>query len=172
MSDQKPAQRMDLLDKWIGEATERAASIKKLDGYLERLDQDGLTGLIAHVEAAHPLADQYFMIRATLGAYLGRSADWDGKLGLLLDLVDREPDAQSLVFIDEVIAEIFDGGDAVQEMLGVQRNLAAALRTMIQLSAGTYEISERSHAQLERFSAAMAVRCQWSTPSPSTWLST
>lgn len=66
-----------------------------------------------------------------------------------------DPTAEALVLVDEWIAEIFDGATAVQELFGYQRNLAAAVSTMIQLSVGTYPHSEGSDAALGRMSSLM-----------------
>jgi hypothetical protein len=87
---------------------------------------------------------------------LSGQADWEGKLILLLDQIEAEPGDEALQYIDEIIAEIFDGSEAVQEILGYQRNLAAAMTSIVQLAAGTYEISEGSNTPLERLSAVMA----------------
>lgn len=152
---QKPAKRIDVLEKLTRSAVKRAASLEGIEAYLKLLKTKGLPDLIRQIEVDKGDADQFFYVRAALAQRLRNTADWEDKLGELIDLTDKDPDAQSLVVIDEIIAEIFDSSDAVQEILGFQRNLASAMRTLTQLSAGSYEISEGSNSILERVSALM-----------------
>lgn len=73
-----------------------------------------------------------------------------------VELAEKSPDAAGLAYLDEVMAEVLDGAEAAQEILGYQRNLASALQTMVKICAGTYSISDDTAAPLERLSALMA----------------
>ena len=154
--DEKPAVRIDYLESIVKQMTDRAQFSSELAEFEEILEQGHAGDLVAGVAAKIAEENQTFSIRAVLAGYLSGQADWEGKLILLLDQIEAEPGDEALQYIDEIIAEIFDGSEAVQEILGYQRNLAAAMTSIVQLAAGTYEISEGSNTPLERLSAVMA----------------
>jgi len=155
-SDEKPADRIDFLEATVKQMTDRAQFADDLSEFEEVLDNAHAGELIKEVTAKIAEGNQAFSIRAVLSRYLSRKGDWEGKLDLLLDQIEKEPGEVALIYIDEMLGEIFDGSEAVQEILGYQRNLAAAMTTLVQLAAGSYEISEGSNSPMERLSAVMA----------------
>ena len=154
-TDEKPIKRIDYLEGMVKQITDRAQFADDLDGLQKVFKAKGLGALVEAAETEITEDNRVFSIRAVLCGYFGEKADWEAKLVLALDQAEKDPGEKALSYIDEFIAEILDSSEAIQEILGYQRNLAAALKTMAQLAAGTYEISEGSNSPLERLSALM-----------------
>lgn len=153
---QKAFERYEILEKLTRQVRDRADALEGIAEDLTVLRSKGAGRLIEMVSASHAPENQFYYIRAVIAAHLSEVVDWDGKLGLLIDLCDSEPDSQTLSFVDEIMAEIFDGASAVQELLGYQRTLATAIRTLIQLSVGAYPVGKPPYPVLERVSQIMA----------------
>lgn len=155
-TDEKPLKRIDFLESMINQVSDRAQFAEDLTELEEVLKARGPGALVTAIEKDVAEENQAFALRAVLSGYFSSKADWEGKLILALDLADKKTGKEIFSDLDEFIAEILDSSEAIQELLGYQRNLAAALKTMAQLAAGTYEISEGSNSPLERLSALMA----------------
>jgi hypothetical protein len=155
-TEEKPADRIAFLEGIVREMTDKAQFTKELAEFENVLAEGHVGYLLEKIGVDIAEENRAFSIRAVLADYLSGKADWEGKLILLLEQVEKDPGNDALTFIGELIAEILDGSEAVQEILGYQRNLAAALTTMVQLAMGPYEISEGSNSSLERLSAEMA----------------
>ena len=65
-------------------------------------------------------------------------------------MAEKTQDAAGLAYLDEAMAEVLDGSEAAQEILGYQRNLASALQTMVNICAGRYSISNDTSAPSDR----------------------
>tara|TARA_B100000315_G_scaffold258307_1_gene309962 strand:+ start:6848 stop:8881 length:2034 start_codon:yes stop_codon:yes gene_type:complete len=154
--DEKPADRIDFLENIVKQMQDRTQFADELSELEQILEKSHAGELVQEVKAKIAEDNQNFSIRTILSRYLSGKGDWEGKLVLLLDQIEKDPGDEALIFIDEMLGEIFDGSEAVQEILGYQRNLAAAMTTLVQLAAGSYEISEGSNSPLERMSAVMA----------------
>ena len=102
--------------------------------------------------------EAHFIIRSALAKYLGDAADWEQKLLLLVEQAETEPEDLAMTYLDEIIAEVFDGSQALREVLGYQRNLGDALGTLSALSVGQYEKKRKSVPVLERLSAIRSRR--------------
>ena len=155
-SDEKPADRIDFLEATVKQMRDRAQFADDLSEFEQVLKDSHAGELVKEVTGKVADGNQAFSIRAVLSRYLSAQGDWEGKLVLLLEQIEKDPGEVALIYIDEMLGEIFDGSEAVQEILGYQRNLAAAMTTLVQLAAGSYEISEGSNSPLERLSAVMA----------------
>lgn len=156
VTGERAFERYEVLEKLTRRAKDRAESLDGVTGDLEVLKSSGAEALLERISESTAPENQYFCVRAVLTAYLSDAADWEGKLALLVDLCGDEPGAQTLAFVDEIMAEVFDSASAVQELLGYQRNLAEAIRSMIQLSAGTFPVGNPPYPILERISKLMA----------------
>jgi len=157
-SGKKPLECMKFLDKIVDQMVGRAETYKDFDSY-QALFKDG--GIKKVMEAAAKEKDEGvrdFIIRGALAARIAKSADWEGKLLVSVGLAEKTQDAAGLAYLDEAMAEVLDGSEAVQEIFGYQRNLAAALQTMVKICAGTYSISDDTSAPLERLSVLMGAK--------------
>ena len=95
-----------------------------------------------YIFAVLSTSEQYLASSIALAAQMAKSGDWEGKLLVPLGMAEKTRDAAGLAYLDEAMAEVLDGSEAAQEILGYQRNLASALQTMVKICAGGYSISE------------------------------
>ena len=157
-SGKKPLECMNFLDKMADQMVARAETFKDFASY-QKLFKDG--GIKKVMEAAAKEKDdgvRDYIIRGALAAQMAKSGDWEGKLLVPLGMAEKTRDAAGLAYLDEAMAEVLDGSEAAQEILGYQRNLASALQTMVKICAGGYSISDDTSAPLERLSALMGAK--------------
>lgn len=148
----KPVEMMDFLEDMAGKITKRAEALGDLDGYLNTLDA-GIGAAAGEIATAIGAGERDFTLRGVLARRLRKSRDWEGKLIAMLDLADKSPGQDGFALIDEAIAEILDGSDAIQEILGYRRNLATALEVMIQVVTGAHRAGDGTPTVLSRLSA-------------------
>ncbi len=153
--DRNPSQVMDFIDSMVRKMTARAELADDMDDYVKMMESGGMAALIEGVNKSAPEKNRDFLIRAGLAKRTSEFGHWEGKLNLLLEQVEKDPDSKGIDYIDEFIAEIFDGSTAVMEILGYQRNLATALQTVVQLATSTYESNDDEPSVLDRLSQLM-----------------
>ncbi|OJX70554.1 hypothetical protein [Magnetospirillum sp. 64-120] len=83
-----------------------------------------------------------FLAMVVLSRDLVDARSWAGKLERLCTLADAEGDKHSLSLLDGVIADVL-GSNVVQEILGFQPSLAAAICAMLDLAEGKF-VSDKS----------------------------
>ena len=154
---------MDRVDALLGaldQLTKRAEQAADPTPHLEVLRDRGLGAARDDIANSVADADRSFALGRVLADYLAEAADWPQKIILFIDLANKEAGAGGLAPIDEVCAEILDGAEAVKEVLGPQRDLAGALRTLAQLSAGRYPAStpRAQNSCLGKLNAVLAQR--------------
>lgn len=147
----KPIEMMDFLEDMVRQMTGRAESLGDLDRYLPSLD-GGIGAMSAEIAKAKGEFERDFFVRAVLARRLRKWRDWDGKLVGMLDLADKSIGQDNFALIDEAVAEILDGSEGIQEVLGYRRNLAAALEVMVQIATGEHK-PEGAPTTLSRLSA-------------------
>ena len=147
----KPIEMMDFLEDMIRQMTGRAESLGDLDRYMPALD-GGIGKLTSEIATAKGEFERDLFVRAVLARRLRKWRDWDGKLEGMLDLADKSTGQENFVLIDEAVAEILDGSEAIQEVLGYRRNLAAALEVMVQVATGKHK-PDGAATSLSRLSA-------------------
>lgn len=120
--------RIDDLERLADETVERAREAPDVADRWARLEAETFGAAMRGLE---PWA------AAALGArLLGASRDWKGKVERLVDLLEREDDAEAVVWLDELLSEVLDGTAAVRDLLGGQADLATALTTAAGVAAG------------------------------------
>ncbi|MBM3564814.1 MAG: cyclic nucleotide-binding domain-containing protein [Alphaproteobacteria bacterium] len=92
----------------------------------------------------------------TVARLLSEDPEWNGKIGLLCDQFERGPNGRALPFLDDALAEILDGGSAVQALMGSQADLGSALRNMTLLSYGACSHKGGRNSVLPRLNQVMA----------------
>jgi len=137
----------------VDRVIERAQEAEDISKYHKLLKEKEIASLVKTVEKSAPDEDREFLIHAALAEYIGGASDWDRKLDLVIQQAETDPGAREFAYLDEIIAEIVDGAAAIKEVLGHQRNLGESLRTLVQLSAGSYKANRRSGPCLERLNA-------------------
>lgn len=147
--------RLDLLYKLAGLVSERTKKLNGLAPYVTNMNDLGLAPILPMIEKAIKPDARRFFTCAVLGRYVGQQRDWNLKLGLVLDLLDNQPDDETLVHVDELCAEIVDGSAAIKGILGDMPDLAGALSAMVRLGAGRYETDNAGDTPLGRLNTAM-----------------
>lgn len=152
----KPADRMGILERAVNQVVERAREGKDAERFLAVLDAQGIGAMFAAVgaEFTDPAAAAYTRA-AALAKALGRQPDANGKIAFICDLIEKGASGEAFVLLDEIVAEIIDGGQALQELLGSMGDLAAVLRALAQLSAGLCNRSGGRGSALPRLNAVM-----------------
>jgi hypothetical protein len=130
-----PRQRLDALNRFVDEATNRArealdsrAAPRIGTGGLAELN-DAVSGLACRPE------DQAFYVRFAVSCALENVGGPVEKFDQVAAWIDGIPD-QSVALIDELTAGLCGAALVLQESLGPQSHLAAALGTMADLALG------------------------------------
>jgi CRP-like cAMP-binding protein len=133
----KPADRAEELYKAFETIKERAREAADNEQYPALLKAKGINALIQVVNQREPEARREFAIRSAIAGYLKEGGDWNGKLRLLIALGRGGPTGEATAYLDETVAEILDGAEAVKDVLAGQPDAAAANRVLIHLSTGS-----------------------------------
>lgn len=102
--------------------------------------EDGQFGLLCRRAAARfEPHERGYMIMTSLTNYLAGSQSWGQKLDRIGKLFADDVDDEGCAFLDGVIADVLGAGSMVQEILGPQPSLGAALGLLADLSMGRLE---------------------------------
>jgi hypothetical protein len=153
--DEAAPTRIDLLYRLAVEATDAARDAGDTGAYVKILNENGLTTALEAINDAVGPGTRTNFVYCVLAAYIGQERDWRAKLGLVLDLLEKQPDAAALVHLDELCAEIMDGADSVRDILGAPPDIATALRQMSQLATGQYAPTGRADPLHDRINRIM-----------------
>jgi hypothetical protein len=157
-SGDRPTERMEFIERMTERVIDLCRAFRDFEIAKRDVVETGLSRALKHLAKEVSGEDIAIQRRIVLGQLLAGARDWEAKLVLLLDQVTPRATAEAIELVDEATAEIFDSAEAVRELLGYQRNTATALRTLMQLSSGSYEVSEGSDSPLERLSMLVAGR--------------
>ncbi len=127
------------LDKMIDTALVRARDALGTRG-LPKLGDDGLDAMIARcTAAADSRSEQLFLMRYAIGRSLEPRYGLADKLATALGWLEgaKEPLAHALV--DEIVADCLGSASMIQELLGRQPDMNAALRSLIAIASDRYE---------------------------------
>jgi len=152
--------RVDFLEKNAHALSKRAAAVKLPADATKVLKKTGLAGLATFLdkELKAEEAKKQDAVRVALAKALEGTRDWVGRLDFLLDIAEMAAEEDDLSVVDGIVAEIFDGSEAVQDVLGFQRNLGQALKTLAQIIVGTFELSTGSNSTLERMTRLLKAK--------------
>jgi len=140
-ADIKPSKRADHLYAAVGRIREKAVLHANDDDNYQILKSKGVDALIAQTEGRYGVSDAPYFIRHAFARYLGDGTGWNSKIELLTMLAatergDDELSEQAIDYIDDVLAEILDGVEAVKALLAGQPDAASAHRVLIKLCQG------------------------------------
>ena len=147
--------RMNEVYEAVDAVTERAKDAANAQKYYLMLNEKGIQAVFDAVVENVDKKDRDFMIRAALATHIGDAKGWDRKFELMVLQAEAHPGLEAMAYVDEVMAEIFDGAEAVKELLGYQRTLGEALQTLIAVGSGRYEPQKRAGPFLERLNKIM-----------------
>ncbi|NQU60027.1 MAG: cyclic nucleotide-binding domain-containing protein [Rhodospirillales bacterium] len=148
--------RADFLFRAFDEIKERAKSGIDIEKYSALLKAKGLNALIEGANQWEKGDNQEMAVLAALAAHITGRADWDGKLLVLAKLGEGAPSAEAVGYLDEIVAEILDGAEAVRQVLGGQPDSAAANRMLIRLSHGDIQPPKKTLSCIVELNEMMA----------------
>lgn len=117
-------------------------SEKALEKGKNVLENKGLKALNQHLAKKYSTETQPMAEAIIISSYLQEFGSWGTKLKAVIGLADGASD-DGQVLIDEIIAEIMDGADPAQEILGPQSDLASALISLIKLVNGDMKLTSK-----------------------------
>ena len=139
----KPLDRIDRLYNVLARMIKRAKDVPEVRDYVETIKSAGLTAAWQEIDQGTAEKHRHFVRRVALASVMGGAGDWITKVQTLLELIERDGNDDAHALLDEVIAEILDGAEAISEILGSQRDLGRALLTLAQLATGRFKAGGR-----------------------------
>lgn len=135
---EKPAVHSDRIYAIFNEIKAVARETDEADFVATLLADGGLEAALGQVNTSMSKGKRNRAMRFALARYLAKGGDWNDKLELVVKLGQREgqPSEAARGYLDEVLAEILDGAQAIRELLGGQPDLASACHAMIRIAVG------------------------------------
>ena len=154
----RPLDRVDVLYKALARVTARAKKAEDPTPYVKLLENAGVRAARSAIRGKVEAKSRGYVLASALAVYLGGGAAWETKLNLLIELLARDSSEATLGRLDELFAEVLDGGEAVKEVLGPRSDLADALKAVAELSAGRVRIptARMENACIGKLNAVMA----------------
>ncbi len=132
-------QRLDMLDRWVNEATSRARDALASRA-APRFGEGGMVALEAAVAALTTApGERAFHLRLAVSRAFEEVAGFMPKLEAVMGWAAADPSPVVLALIDELTAGLLGAASLVQEALGPQTHLASALGTLADLATGRAE---------------------------------
>ena len=122
----KPLDRVDRLYDVLARLLKRAKQAPDVRAYADTIKSDGFSVAWRDIANDVPEKKRHFTRCLALASVMGGAGDWITKVQTLLQLFDPAGEKAANQLLDEVIAEIFDGAEAITEILGAQRDLGRA----------------------------------------------
>jgi hypothetical protein len=97
---------------------------------------EDLADLEKKVEEVAQPDERKDMLMSSLCLYLSQGRSWDVKLEKILDLLKPGLSPRLQDILDEILAEALDGATVMQDLLGPQPGLGAALVVIVRLASG------------------------------------
>jgi hypothetical protein len=107
-------------------------------------------------EAAKAGADQAYVAQSLMTLRLLEVRSYTGKLDILLEWAAEEPPAPALDWIDLFIADMVLSAQLIQDLLGYQANLGAALTQLCDLAEGKAQAAKFAPATFTALNAFLA----------------
>ena len=152
---EKPADRVDFLHRGMTELMDRARDDADIGRFHDILKEKGAPAMVAAVDREFKNDHAVYLKCGATAKLLGEDADWNGKVALLCGEFERGADGEALTVLDDALAEILDGGQAIQSIFGGQPDLGAALRNMTLLSYGACTVKGGRNSCLPRLNAVL-----------------
>lgn len=129
--------RRDTLYGFLDEITVRArtASEQKLPA----IRADGFEGAVGKLVASADPDQCNYLLRVVVSRELVQQRSFFGKLAQTMDWAEPAQDDRSRVLVDTFISDILANAETLQDLLGQQPSLGAALGSLIDLAQGRFE---------------------------------
>ncbi len=151
----KPADRIDALHRIVLDLADRARDDADIARFHDILKGQGVAAMTTAVDKEFKGDQAIYLKGGAVARLLGEDPEWNGKVSLLCDEFERGPQGDALAFLDDALAEILDGSQAVQSIMGGQADLGSALRNLTQLSYGACTVKGGRNSCLPRLNAIM-----------------
>ncbi len=151
----KPLKRVDEIHKAFRQIREQARDLKECRPYTKILTEKGMDKAIKAVAKDVTENERYFYHYGMISEHLGKGS-WTNKLSKLMTVFDGAKDPISIDLIDEVIAEILDGQQALQDTFGAPPSPIDAWRTVIQVVSGHHKANKYATKEIVRLNEIFA----------------
>jgi hypothetical protein len=119
--------RIDEIYKLVNQVMYKAQETMSERKRIPVLVEKEFAVLCRRIDGIFPEGDRAYMVKTALTAYLNGSGSLAGKLEQIAALVTDDVDKQQVSYLDDIIADLLGSGSLVQDMLGDQPSLGAAL---------------------------------------------
>lgn len=140
--DLDPRLRREELYRFFDQLASRARQWSD-DYRVPVFDGEDLIDLDKKVKEAGRPDEHQDMLMTSLCIYLSQGRSWDAKLEKILDLLKPGLPENLQSVLDEILAEVLDGATVIQDLLGAQPGLGAALVAIVRLASGKMAESGR-----------------------------
>lgn len=129
--------RRDTLYGFLDEITVRARAAAEQK--LPAIRAEGFEGAVGKIIAAADPAKCDYLLRVVVARELVQQRSFFGKLAQTMDWAEPAQDDRSRVLVDTFISDILANAETLQDLLGLQPSLGAALGSLIDLAQGRFE---------------------------------
>lgn len=134
--------RLDALYKLVGDIRYKAQETMSERRRIPVLEPKQYAHFCQRVDAVYPPDDRDYMIKTGLTNYLNGSPSLVSKLEQIAALVTDDVDNGKVAHLDDMIADLLGAGSLVQDMLGQQPSLGAALGLLADLILGRLDLAQ------------------------------
>ena len=149
-------ERHDALAKLFRELVEIARDPDPLKPYAECLAVRGLSNLIREVVAKEEPANHNRIISYAIVQHISEFRDWNRKLTSACSLFERDQSEEAEAWLDELLAEIIDGNEAVKAAIGYSPDLISALLSLRAVIDGAWDDRLPGTDAIQKLSDVMA----------------
>ena len=134
--------RLDALYKLVEQIRYKAQETMSERRRIPVLEEKQYTHFCQRIDAVYPPEDRDYMIKTGLTNFLNGSPSLAAKLEQIAALVTDEVDNAKVAHLDDMIADLLGAGSLVQDLLGQQPSLGAALGLLADLILGRLDLSQ------------------------------
>jgi len=137
--DVDTATRRDTLYRFLDEITARAKSASEQK--LPTIRADGFAGAIGKVAASAEPSQCDYLLRVVVARELVQHRSFFAKLAQTVEWAEPVEDGTSRALVDTFISDVLANGETLQDLLGLQPNLGAAVGALIDLAQGRLQVA-------------------------------
>ncbi len=134
--------RIDAIYKLVDQVRSKAQEAMAERRRMPVLEEKQFAQLCRKVEARYEPHERDYVIKVALTAYLNGSSSLAAKLEQIAALITEDVTNDQVAHLDDIIADLLGAGSLVQDILGAQQNLGAALGVLADLIMGRFDISK------------------------------
>lgn len=134
--------RLDALYKLVEQIRYKAQETMSERRRMPVLEEKQYAHFCSRIDAVYPPDDRDYMIKTGLTNYLNGSPSLAQKLEQIAALVTDDVDNAKVAHLDDMIADLLGAGSLVQDILGQQPSLGAALGMLADLILGRLDMAQ------------------------------